>query len=529
MPNLLGILRGNSPSLKYPNGIAPYFGDGSDGVFNPAVTTSSGTLTTTTTSYENSGVVPNTSNANGGGIMAVALVGAYDGTQVKTIADASLAAATSYSETGSGHTLGTKFTLSAPLTISSFGIAILTAAAVTGYLVDNTGATLATVNVTSSSSGYTMFTLAKPITIPAGLQYEISVYSATLLAVKVSPNGTAIVVNFSNVPISTTFTFTAALLDGAPVIKNFTSINIPSSVTVTVDKRCQGLIMLCQGDATINGVISMDYLGPLVDPTVTPGNAMATSIDRLFYPIGNNKFIVIGPGGIGGTGGAGGIVYGNAVNGGIGGLGTSGTWFGGGRGGGGGGGAAGSLVGGTGGDAAYTGTGTAGTAGSNSAGGNGYGGAGGGGAQSAGTAGAGGLANGAGGAGGGGGCCYSGYTSGSGVASSGGAGGLILIIAGGSITINTGAIISAKGSSGANGGNANGTNPGTQSGGGGGGGGAGGGIVALLYRNSLTNNGTNDVSGGAGGTGGTSYYGYCAGFNGRTGSAGRVQTVNINS
>ena len=45
--------------------------------------------------------------------------------------------------------------------------------------------------------------------------------------------------------------------DGDMVVKQYTSINIDAGDTVTVDQPCRGMMILCQGDCTINGTLSM--------------------------------------------------------------------------------------------------------------------------------------------------------------------------------------------------------------------------------------------------------------------------------
>ena len=49
--------------------------------------------------------------------------------------------------------------------------------------------------------------------------------------------------------------------DGDMVVKQYTSINIDAGDTVTVDQPCRGLMILCQGDCTINGTLSMRSKG----------------------------------------------------------------------------------------------------------------------------------------------------------------------------------------------------------------------------------------------------------------------------
>jgi len=55
--------------------------------------------------------------------------------------------------------------------------------------------------------------------------------------------------------------------DGDMVVKQYTSINIDTGDTVTVEQPCRGLMILCQGDCTINGTLSMKARGPYANPT----------------------------------------------------------------------------------------------------------------------------------------------------------------------------------------------------------------------------------------------------------------------
>ena len=55
-------------------------------------------------------------------------------------------------------------------------------------------------------------------------------------------------------------TFTSTL-DGAPVVKQYTSLTINAGHTMTVSNRCKGLIIYVQGDLTISGTLSMSAKG----------------------------------------------------------------------------------------------------------------------------------------------------------------------------------------------------------------------------------------------------------------------------
>ncbi|MCD9024303.1 LamG domain-containing protein [Cohnella silvisoli] len=129
-----------------------------------------------------------------------------------------------------------------------------------------------------------------------------------------------------------------------------------------------------------------------------------------------------------------------------------------------------------------------------------------------------------GGGGGSGGCVSSGSTS---VGSNGQySGGLIEIVCGNNITINSGGVLSANGGNGGNGAAGN-YSGGGSCGGGGGGGGSGGGVIALFYKGAYTNNGTVQSNGGVGGSGGALGSGGEAGGAGTSGSAGTIHTQQI--
>lgn len=128
---------------------------------------------------------------------------------------------------------------------------------------------------------------------------------------------------------------------------------------------------------------------------------------------------------------------------------------------------------------------------------------------------------GAGGGGGGGGQASGDDNFGGGGGGGASSGGIIAIYAR-SITIGAGCSITANGGTGGNGGNGGNVGPGSGGAGGGGGGGGGNGGIIILTYNTLVNNGSLVVSGGAGGTGGTGNLGGANGSSGSTGSAGTV-------
>jgi hypothetical protein len=324
--------------------------------------------------------------------------------------------------------------------------------------------------------------------------------------------------------------------DTTSVIKQYTSFTLNEGHILTVNKRCRGLFIFCRGDVYIGGTI--DLIGKAAKISTS------TTLQRTVQiPVGQIS-LEIPSGGIGGNGktGASGVTSGGA--GGAGGNGTNGTagcWFGGGMGGpggaGGGGGSESFYAGGIGGNAGTAnldlafGSGGTGAIGTNLAGANGGTGgnlAGGGGGAGAGRGGldflgGNGGVGGSPGSGGGGGSGANGTTNGNAGSSGnigGFGGGLLVIVAKGTITIGASGVINCNGAVGATGGTG-GTSVGSGSGAGGQGGGqggGGGGVVVLAYRNSYTNDGSITVNGGAAGSGGTG---------GSAGSVGTIVTTNI--
>ena len=60
--------------------------------------------------------------------------------------------------------------------------------------------------------------------------------------------------------------------DGDYVVKEYTSMIIDAGDTVTVDQPCRGLMILVQGDCTINGTLSMKQRGAKANPTASGGS-----------------------------------------------------------------------------------------------------------------------------------------------------------------------------------------------------------------------------------------------------------------
>jgi hypothetical protein len=109
----------------------------------------------------------------------------------------------------------------------------------------------------------------------------------------------------------------------------------------------------------------------------------------------------------------------------------------------------------------------------------------------------------------------------------GGQGGFIVLISP-TITLNTGSVINVSAGNGGNGGNGGSPTVGNCGGGGGGAGGDGGtgGIIVRIYS-TLTNSGTDTVSGGSGGTPGSHGVGVGTGANGTDGSTGNSGTSGL--
>ena len=319
--------------------------------------------------------------------------------------------------------------------------------------------------------------------------------------------------------------------DGDMVVKQYTSMAIDAGDTVTVDQPCRGLMILCQGDCTINGTLSMKERGANANPSSSGANdggsvgangiqlpfltsggtdtlaaantlldgcgTAARSVVANFKSISSDGTIISTPR-VGGSGGSAGGGDGNSI--------ANGT---------GGGGSGHHSSGGT--TTAVGGKGTCFSGGSGSGGNencnNAYGTD-----DYAGPGGQGGTSNHnaatLGGAGNPGGTTvryFGAYSSGNPTAA-GGTGGLLILIVGGNLTIGSGGKITVKGGNGAVLTSTNATYSGDYSAGGGQG---GGGRIIIAHRGSYTNNGTLESIGGnavnvketgvagAGGIGGT--------------------------
>jgi hypothetical protein len=336
--------------------------------------------------------------------------------------------------------------------------------------------------------------------------------------------------------------------DGDMVVRHYTSLTISAGNILTTDQPCRGLLIYVQGNCTISGTLSMTARGAAANPSVA-GASDSNIVDSngLRFPffaasgadtitttasllngcgtlartaISNHKSLssngtVISVPRVGGSG-AGSAYSSNNTDGGTGGTLANGT----------GGGASGGTRNG------YSGAGSAGTCFSGGSGGGGqhysgtdgfnsaancsaeaYGGAGGKGYNGVGVnEGNGGGAGNPGGLG-----AYNPTaTLGNSTVNKGsdGTGGLLVLIVGGNLTINSGGIIEARGSTGGTGD----ASWAAYSGGGG----SGGGRIILAYRGTYTNNGSVTVAGGAGG-------GHKAwtSSNGGTGGAGSISTLQI--
>lgn len=332
--------------------------------------------------------------------------------------------------------------------------------------------------------------------------------------------------------------------DGDAVVKQYSSITIDAGDTVTVQNRCKGLILYCQGDCTINGTLTMTAkgAGPGAPASPVPSNGLRwawkkdgasdgpfSSPDLPLAALGSAASAITNPGALSEpevvavqskkTGGAGNTsntggdppwpassnrVGGTTPNGtggggaGIGynpgGTGGTGNCWGGGGGGGG---------------AGAGGHGQSGTNGNVTAGGNGGSGPEGGRVGGGGGAGA---PPGPGGPDG----------DGSGANGAAGVGGLICLFVGGNLTVGPAGVISSHGSAGGNAG---------PPGGGsncGGGAGSGGGRIIIVYTGTYTNNGTVACNGGAGGGGGPNPGGAPDPYTSGAGGAGSVTSVQVN-
>ena len=335
--------------------------------------------------------------------------------------------------------------------------------------------------------------------------------------------------------------------DGDAIVKQYSSITINSGDTVTVQNRCKGLILYCQGDCTINGTLTMTAkgAGPGAPASPVPANGLRwawrksgatdgpfSSSDFPLAALGPEAAALINPGaftepeavaviskktgGSGGSSSSGPVTSGppNADR--VGGTTPNGTGGGGGGMGynGGGNGGAGSCWagGGGGGGAAAGGSGTSGQAGSGAQGG--AGGVGPEGSRVGGGGGAGAPA-GAGGP----------DPDGDGNPGSTGVGGLLCLFVGGNLTVGPAGVISSNGSAGGDAG------PPGAGGNAGGGGGSGGGRIILVHAGTYTNNGSVVCTGGAyaygGPSPGTSPGGGSSAERSGVGGAGAVTSIQV--
>ena len=302
--------------------------------------------------------------------------------------------------------------------------------------------------------------------------------------------------------------------DGDMVVKNYTTLTVNEGTTLTTDQPGRGLLIYVQGNAVINGTISMSARGAYANPTIAgASDNSAVSSTGLRLPILKSGWTnTLAAADFAGAGTAAVTAVANqsgiSNNGKIYTIVRQGASGGSGR-------ASASGLPGASGSTGQSGGGGGG-GGTNSSGGNGsYG------SSFGGGSGGGGSVNGAGGGsaitwGGAGGNGNSGsYCTGSGAGNPAGAygapqngtGGTVILIVGGNLTIGSAGKIEANGK---NGGTAN-----FCSWGSGGGGATGGGVIVTLYAGSYTNNGTIQASGGTGG--GSNYYSYPGG-NGGAGS-----------
>ena len=273
--------------------------------------------------------------------------------------------------------------------------------------------------------------------------------------------------------ISGTF---ASTVDGPPVIKNFSTLFVSRSVTISPTNRCRGLLIFVDGDATISGSITMTARGA----KFTGSDASFTTVNPPYlgdywntqlFPSSSYLSRVFAVGAAAGAAGP-------APNS-TGGVGATGIL---GRSGGGGGG---------GGQASAGGAGSAGTSFSGGSGGGGGGPSGGTNGFAFGGQGGPSLGYGGGGAGNPGGSTVSPTPS---VTGGNGTGGLLILIVRGNLKIGPNGSIVSNGIAGGNG------IAGFSSAGGGG---SGGGVIYVYYGGTLTNNGTVTANGGPGGLAGT--------------------------
>jgi len=74
--------------------------------------------------------------------------------------------------------------------------------------------------------------------------------------------------------------------DGDMAVLNFIDLTIDSSVTLTTDQPCRGMLVYVSGDCTIEGALSMSCRGGFSDPTVSGGSdSSAVSATGLRLPM----------------------------------------------------------------------------------------------------------------------------------------------------------------------------------------------------------------------------------------------------
>lgn len=334
--------------------------------------------------------------------------------------------------------------------------------------------------------------------------------------------------------------------DGDAIVKQYSSITIDAGDTVTVQNRCKGLILYCQGDCTINGTLTMTAkgAGPGAPAAPVPSNGLRwawlkdgasdgpfSSPDFPLAALGSAASPLTNPDAFGSpaavavvsvkTGGAGNNTPGSGdlpwgdYTGRAGGTATNGTGGGGSGAGyaGGGDGAPGNCWagGGGGGGASAGGNGQAGSNASGTAGGNGGSG------PESGRVGGGGGAGAPAGTGGP-------DPDGDGNDGETGVGGLLCLFVGGNLTVGPAGVISSNG---AGGGDASPPGGGSNAGSGGG---SGGGRIIIVHAGTYTNNGSVVCTGGNHGIGGPSPQGNGAPgeWSGR-GGAGAVTSVQVDA
>ncbi len=94
--------------------------------------------------------------------------------------------------------------------------------------------------------------------------------------------------------------------DGEVVVKQYTSLTINENITVTTANRCRGLVIYVNGDATINGTLSMSQRGANVNPTLAD-SIPPEGIQIIRKKSGSNETLagsVLGGVGLGGVGSA---------------------------------------------------------------------------------------------------------------------------------------------------------------------------------------------------------------------------------